>query len=103
MEEKKYPVIPPDAIVTVEMSGSFLKRLQFHLFYRLSKLSKIDADAVLKRIKENQEALTEEEDVIHMITSILVAGDQAAKAQNKNVYKTLEELKGAMEDPINES
>ena len=108
MEEPNYDaktvaIIEPATIVTIEISGYFLQRLQAHLINRMSKLTEEERVGMIARIKEGKESLTSEEDEIHIFTSILKATQLAAKEQNKLTYKSPNELKALFEQSLSES
>jgi hypothetical protein len=84
--------VAPETIVDMKFSGYFLQRLQSHLLHGLSKLSPENSPEVIERIKTGKPALTPEEDLLHMLTVILVDADKCAREQDKVTYKTIEDL-----------
>jgi len=83
MSKLKLPVIPDDAIITLEISGYFYKQLQQLLLATAQTKTPEDLKKVLLKIKENNKYEDIFEAQIHTLTSLITSIEQAAKDQGK--------------------
>ena len=85
--KEKIDYLPPDSIVSIEISGAFSNRLQFLMFNELRQYTQEDSTAILKRIENNEPSLSPEEDVLHAFAAIIAGIIHAAKQSGKMLQK----------------
>ena len=91
MEEKiKFPLIPDNALINIEVSGHFLKKFQKLLLKTCEDLDDEDLLATLEKMKTDDglpEGLSEE--VIFLLLPLVDAVEKAAETQKKIEYVDL--------------
>lgn len=80
------PSVKPDAIITIEVSGYFLKQLQMTLIAMGEQRTPEEFKAVLEKLKANEPADDLYEIQVHLILSLVATLEKNAMAQDKVTY-----------------
>lgn len=90
MAKMKYDSIPPDALITIEISGAFHRRM-VDLLTMLGESVPLDEFKVtLERIKGNEPAKDMFELNVHTLMSLVYEVEKQAVAQKQTVVKEIE-------------
>ena len=82
-EKIKYPVIPHDAIVTVEFSGFFINRIQNLLLGHCNAMSKEDVMKAFEEAKDLQPCSTIEKETVGVLLCLVESIEDYATEQKK--------------------
>lgn len=83
LEKINYPVIPHDAIVSVEFSGFFINRIQNLLLGHCNAMSKEDVMKAFEEAKNLQACSTIEKETVGILLCLVEAIETYALEQNK--------------------
>jgi len=86
----KVPSVEADAIITIEVSGFFLKKLQMTLVALGEQREPAEFKRVLEKLKANDPPEDLYEMEVHLLTAMVASVEKAAIAQNKVTYKDME-------------
>lgn len=99
---KKYKFIniPDNAIVTVEMSGFYIKNIQAILIKLGEELGKEGLKRILEKLKDGKPPETVQEALVYSLVALVDTAEVAAKEQNKTIIEeyTEEQIRKAIED-----
>jgi len=90
MAKIKYDTIPQDALIDIQISGSFYRRMMDLLTMLSESVPLEDFKKVLERLKENNPAEDMFEFNVHTLVSLIYEVEFQAKAQNKCVKEEVE-------------
>tara|TARA_B110000503_G_C7133519_1_gene407799 strand:+ start:838 stop:1197 length:360 start_codon:yes stop_codon:yes gene_type:complete len=82
-EKINYPVIPHDAIVTVEFSGFFINRIQNLLLGHCNAMSQEDVMKAFEEAKDLKSCSTIEKETVGILLCLVEAIENYALEQNK--------------------
>jgi hypothetical protein len=85
----KTSVIAPDAIVTIEVSGYFLNRIQGALTAMCGEVGERETLEILKRMREDEQVHSTQEEAIGIFLALVHAIETSALEQGKAVEKEL--------------
>lgn len=91
MAKITYDTLPQDALVDIQISGSFYRRMIDLLTMLSESVPLEDFKKVLEKLKENKPAEDMFEFNVHTIMSLIYEVEVQAKAQNKSVKAEIEE------------
>lgn len=91
MPKLRVPQIPDDAIVTLDISGHFYKKLQTIFLARAAERSKEEFTALLEKLKTDEPIADLYEAEIQVLASLVISIEKAAQKQNKLEFKEIEE------------
>lgn len=87
MEDKsksiKYPYIPEDVMVNIEVSGYFIHRSQKLLLALSNQLTKEELLKTFEDIRDDKPAASVEAETIGFLTALVEAMEKSASEQNK--------------------
>ncbi len=83
MEKIKYDTIPQDALISIEISGSFYQKLTGLLFHLGSSVSNEEFAKVIANIKEDKPVESVFQLNIEIILALIYEVETNAKKQNK--------------------
>ena len=83
MAKIKYDTIPPDALVDIQVSGTFYRRLVELISMLGESVPLAEFKEVLEKLKENKPAKDLFELNVHLVISVIYEIEKQAKAQNK--------------------
>ncbi len=85
----KIPNVEASTIITLEVSGYFLKQLQMALVALGEERSPDEFQRILLKLKANEPAEDLYEIQLHLLTALVGSIEKAAIAQNKVTYKEM--------------
>lgn len=95
----KIEIIPDDAVITIQMSGFYIKTIQNILIALASDIGKENLIKVLDKMKNDKPPETLEEVIIFSLTTLVHTAEEAAKEQSKTKMQdfTEDEIKNIIE------
>lgn len=87
------PTIPTTAVMPIEIGGHFYMMLKSILINLCQDVSQEDMDKIINKVK-NKEALSNiNEELLYVLTALIMTIEKSAKDNNQFVFKTLDEIK----------
>ena len=82
--------IKSDTIVTIKVSGSFIDRVNFLMFHKLTELGEKSKE-IIDRLKSGEDPQSPEEEHIQILASLVKTTTLAAKEADQMSYKPAKE------------
>lgn len=79
----KYPYIPQDAVIKLEVSGFFINRMQKLVIALSNSMSKEELIKIFEQLKEDKDSSTVEAETLGILTTLLHDMEEQAHKQNK--------------------
>lgn len=87
------PTIPVTAVMPIEVGGSFYMMIKSILINLCTDVSQEEMEKIINKVK-NKEALSNiNEELLYVLTALVMTIEKSAKDNNQFVFKTLEEIK----------
>ena len=85
-ETMKFPNVPFDSLINIEVSGLYLKRCQTALISFSERLGVENIQAIFEKMKEKKEPETVDESIIYVLLPLIDTIEKAADKQGKVQY-----------------
>lgn len=90
MAKIKFDTIPNDALVDIQISGAFYRRMVDLITMLGESVPLEEFKAILERLKDNNPAADTFEFNVHTVICLIYEVEKQAKAQNKTVVSEVE-------------
>ena len=90
MAKIKFDTIPTDALVDIQISGAFYRRMVDLITMLGESVPLEEFKAILERLKDNNPAADMFEFNVHTVICLIYEVEKQAKAQNKTVVSELD-------------
>ena len=90
MAKIKFDTIPADALIDIQISGAFYRRMVDLITMLGESVPLADFKAILERLKDNNPATDMFEFNVHTVICLVYEVEKQAKAQNKTVISEVE-------------
>ena len=90
MAKIKFDTIPTDALVDIQISGAFYRRMVDLITMLGESVPLEEFKAILERLKDNNPAADTFEFNVHTVICLIYEVEKQAKAQNKTVVSEVE-------------
>ncbi len=90
MAKIKYDTIPPDAIIDIQISGTFYRGMVDLLTMLSNTVPLEEFKAILEKLKSNNPAESQLEFSVNILMSLIYEVEKKAKAQNKTKQEEME-------------
>jgi len=90
MAKIKFDTIPTDALIDIQISGSFYRRMVDLITMLGESVPLEEFKAILERLKDNNPAADMFEFNVHTVICLIYEVEKQAKAQNKTVVSELD-------------
>lgn len=90
MTKIKFDTIPTDALIDIQISGSFYRRMVDLITMLGESVPLEEFKAILERLKDNNPAADMFEFNVHTVICLIYEVEKQAKAQNKTVVSELD-------------
>ena len=88
-ETVKFPNVPLDALINIEVSGVYLKRCQTALVAFSEKLGVEAVRAIFEKMKDQKEPESVDEAIMYVLLPLIDSIEKSAEKQGKVEYKEL--------------
>jgi len=85
-ETMKFPNVPFDALINIEVSGLYLKRCQTALISFSEQLGVENIKLIFEKMKEKKEPETVDESIMYILLPLIDTIEKAADKQGKVQY-----------------